>query len=421
MHTRPFRFLTWTLLPLFSFLFFAFQGPAGENFESFAQRQDSLMVDAYMKRNPVLYKSLMKEADTRYHKLPAAQQKQYRPFMAGAYYNFCCLYSLEKQDKNALDCLEKSIAYGYMDYSHIQEDTDLDPIRNLPEFASLVNPLREIGDYLYILKKGKAYNTGETQELPGFTYQPSSNEHLSALRKAFNLDSIAGQGHEISKVINLMHWLHEMIPHDGNHGIPEERNAMSLIRTCKAEGRALNCRGLATVLNEVYLSMGFPSRLLTCLPKDSLGTDPDCHVINMVYLRSMKKWVWMDPTWDAYVMDENGVLLGPEEVRERLIADQPLVLSPGANWNHKSQATVDDYLKSYMAKNLYMLEAALSSEYDLESSPSGGKTISYMQLIPLDYCKEKVGMKEEKSSRGNLLRVYYTNAPGKFWTAPQGY
>ena len=32
----------------------------------------------------------------------------------------------------------------------------------------------------------------------------------------------------------------------------------------------------------------------------------DCHVINVVYSATLDKWVWVDPTFDAYVVDENG-------------------------------------------------------------------------------------------------------------------
>jgi hypothetical protein len=70
---------------------------------------------------------------------------------------------------------------------------------------------------------------------------------------------------------------------------PAVKNAMSMIAVCKRDNRGLNCRGLATVLNECYLAMGFKSRFVTCLPKDSLNIDPDCHVINAVYSNTLKK------------------------------------------------------------------------------------------------------------------------------------
>ena len=35
-------------------------------------------------------------------------------------------------------------------------------------------------------------------------------------------------------------------------------------------------------------------------------------------------------------MNETGELLGLQEVRERLINDQPLILNPDANWNRQN-------------------------------------------------------------------------------------
>jgi hypothetical protein len=132
------------------------------------------------------------------------------------------------------------------------------------------------------------------------------------------------------------------------HDNPIVKNAMNMITECRRDKKGLNCRGLATVLNECYLSMGFKSRFVTCMPRDSVFTD--CHVINMVWSNDLKKWLWMDPTNDAYVMNEQGQLLGIAEVRERLINGKPLILNPDANWNHKSSAVKEEYLCNYMAK-----------------------------------------------------------------------
>jgi len=273
-------------------------------------------------------------------------------------------------------------------------------------------------DTLGTLKKAGKYNLAEKRELPAFTYQPADNPNLAALRKAFNLDSIAGTGTEVSKILNLMHWIHNLVPHDGGHGNPAEMNAMNMIAVCKKDKRGLNCRGLATVLNECYLSMGIKSRFVTCLPKDSLGIDQDCHVINMVYASELKKWIWIDPTFDAYVMNEKGELLGIGEVRERIINGKPLILNPDANWNHRASETKEYYLYSYMAKNLYLLECPISSEYDTETRHEG-KVISYMQLVPLDYFKKSL---DKSVSTNNVNKtsfvVYRTNNPNAFWQLP---
>ena len=273
-------------------------------------------------------------------------------------------------------------------------------------------------DTLGTLRKAGKYNFSEKRDLPKFTYQSANNNNLTELRKAFNLDSIAGQGTEVSKILNLMDWVHNLIPHDGNHNNPTVLNAMSMIAECKKDNRGLNCRGLATVLNECYLSMGIKSRFVTCLPKDSLHIDNDCHVINMVYSTELKKWLWIDPTFDTYVMNEKGELLSIEEVRERIINGMPLIISPQANWNHKMSETKEYYLYSYMAKNLYILECPINSEYDTETREPD-KNISYMTLIPLDYFKKFLEMGSNTNNQNKTTFVTYrTNNPTTFWAAP---
>jgi hypothetical protein len=207
-----------------------------------------------------------------------------------------------------------------------------------------------------------------------------------------------------------MHWVHDLVPHDGNHGNPEVKNALSMVQVCKKDNRGLNCRGLALVLNECYLAMGIKSRIVTCYPKDSLNIDPDCHVINSVYSESLKKWLWIDPTFDAYVMNEKGEMLGIEEVRERLIEDKTLILNPDANWNNQNSQTKEGYLQNYMAKNLYILECPASSEYNMETDRET-KTMSYIRILPLEYFKQKPDKVEAEGG----ITVYRTNNPKIFW------
>lgn len=46
-----------------------------------------------------------------------------------------------------------------------------------------------------------------------------NDSNLVQLRKHFNLDSIAGSGDEISKIKNLLYWVHNIVPHDAIHVI----------------------------------------------------------------------------------------------------------------------------------------------------------------------------------------------------------
>ncbi|MDH6309956.1 hypothetical protein M2451_002847 [Dysgonomonas sp. PFB1-18] len=269
--------------------------------------------------------------------------------------------------------------------------------------------------YLTKLKNAKEYNYSDQRPIPEWTYMSSDNPDLKKLRAEYKLDSVAGNGDEISKIMNLMYWLHDLVPHDGSSSNPSPRNAMNIIKVCKEQNRGVNCRMLATALNECYLAMGIKSRFVTCMPKE-LEFD-DCHVINAVYSNDLGKWIWIDPSFAAYVKDENGVLLGIQEVRERLIDGRPLVLNEDANWNHKEKQTKEYYLETYMAKNLYRLECSPESKYNMETR-TGNEDAVYVQLLPLDALNQSP-QKDVKEQKKRMWIDYKTNNPDLFWVKPK--
>ena len=299
----------------------------------------------------------------------------------------------------------------------VQPNVKHDFIILLNEKDTAYTQIKYEPSYLDKLKIAKDYTSKKDVEVPTFTYQDATDPNLVALRKGFNLDSIAGTGNEVSQILNLMHWIHDLIPHDGNKNNPTVKNAMSLISICKSEERGLNCRGLATVLNECYLSMGFKSRFVTCMPKEK--DFQDCHVINMVFSNDLQKWIWVDPTHDAYILDGKGELLGFKEVREKLINDEMVILNPDANWNNKNSTIKEYYLMEYMAKNLYRFSSPLHSQYNIETREKG-KMLEYVELIPLDGLNQlpKISQKEYPKS-GMTFKTYKTNNPNIFWAKPK--
>ena len=87
--------------------------------------------------------------DQAFEKLDAALQKQ--PQDAGLHYVAACAYALASQPlakkdpakgrdcaERAIHLLQTAIQNGYSDYNHMQEDADLDPIRDLPAFIEIM-------------------------------------------------------------------------------------------------------------------------------------------------------------------------------------------------------------------------------------------------------------------------------------------
>jgi hypothetical protein len=252
--------------------------------------------------------------------------------------------------------------------------------------------------YLDKLKEYPLYNNAETVNYV-FSYMDSSNVNLKNLKHKYKLDSIAGSGDELSRIFNLMLWVNNNLRHDGNSQNPYPMNADNIIETCRNGNKAVNCRMLATVLNEIYLATGFKSRFVTCKPYEHEFSD--CHVVTIVYSNSQKKWIMMDPSFAGFFKDGNNVYLNLMEVRERLINNETLMISDYLN--HNRGKYTKQYYKTYMAKNLFRFECGVKSEYNYESQPANYK--KYIELVPLNY---------ETDNSNNL----FTRNSNAFWNVP---
>ena len=304
------------------------------------------------------------------------------------YYDLACCYAVIGKKKQAISALERAIILGYTYYDNMLSDNDLVSLRNEKKYNELLKVVKERTP-LKRLKGSASYAKDTKNENVMFTYQSKDDYRLRAVRDYLKLDSVAGQGDELSKIINLLHFVHDNMPHDGSHRAFAEMDAIDLYNYCKASGRGVNCRQLAISLCEMYLSLGIPARYVTCLPADP--NDTECHVINSVWSEQLQKWIWIDPTNDAWVMDENGNLLSIAEVRERMINDQPLVLCETANWNHREKQTKEGYLYNYMSKNLYYFECNKHNQFNPESDYRT-KTAEYIYLVPVGFADNKKGV-----------------------------
>lgn len=255
---------------------------------------------------------------------------------------------------------------------------------------------------LEILKESAAYAPDPAMKLP-FRYASSSDSLLALSRNRFNLDSIAGKGDDISRIKNLLYWVHNNITHDGSNGLaPGPRNLRNTYDSARRDSCGYNCRALAISLAEALLAEGIPARYITCIPK-AWDTDNDCHVICVAWSDSLGKWVWVDPTFAAFVTDENGLMLHPGEVRYRIQHDLPVVLNKDANWNHEGPLSKEEYIDYYMAKNLYILQTNTFNQ----AEPEGGSTHEqgyHVALVPQ-------GISYSNSD-------YQTTDEAWFWQAP---
>ena len=118
----------------------------------------------------------------------------------GNYYDAACLYSLMKMNKQSVAYLDSSFQKGYRDFVHISKDDDLDNVRVLKEFKSLVTKwkerfnLEQNGIKSDLSSKNSSYTKPRTYKIPfkpnlGGTYEVASKINGLPLKMMFDTGS----------------------------------------------------------------------------------------------------------------------------------------------------------------------------------------------------------------------------------------
>jgi len=250
-----------------------------------------------------------------------------------------------------------------------------------------------------------------------FYYSNPADPNLIRLRKQYDLVAIAGKGAEIDQLRNLMHWAHGLTIHTSNASVPAQMNSLNLLRIIHTEGMHINCGMYATILNDVYLSMGWKSRTVHLKPynKDYL----ESHVVNAVYCRQFEKWLFFDPNMNAYFMDESGEILSVAEIRQRLIDGAVLQVNDGLAFNSDNQVFAalgrqfgKNFYRLYIAKNIFRYDCPQSSTFD-NGSNLGDKV--KIGLLPDGYRPELLVQPQRTAKNDPII---YTTEMMRFWQRP---
>ena len=262
-------------------------------------------------------------------------------------------------------------------------------------------------NYLAVLKSSPDYVYEATDGYSEFTYQEPTDTNLLQLKSLYRLDSVAGSGDELGRIFNLFNWEHKEILHDGNNAKPDPENSLTILNYVKETGNGVNCVMMAIVLNEVFLSMGFKSRVIHGNCKKFIFNG-DWHTFNIVYSETLDKWIFLDPMKLAFYKDEHENLLSVAEIRDRLIKGKTLVLNPDADYNG-NPFDKNEYL-NYLSKNFYRFSCSVDSKfgnYEIFHMKDETNRI-YFHLDPHG----------EKQDGLGLATNYFTSNPDFYWISP---
>lgn len=223
------------------------------------------------------------------------------------------------------------------------------------------------------------------------------------IRDYFQLDTLFPENADTwEKVIAIGKFVASNIPHDNQRKWPEHVNAIGLWEYTKDVAPAFNCRLHSILTFELLLAENIKVRYITCMSQDK--DDPDCHVVNEVWLPELNKWAMLDTDMGGhYVSDRDGTPLSLKEMREHYIAGEKMMMHYAFG---EGSSKVDDYY-AYMAKNTYWFSCwGTLSYYQEDYKMENVNRDSYINLIPSGFEPFGVG-------GGNIVT---TNAD-LFWEA----
>lgn len=260
-----------------------------------------------------------------------------------------------------------------MRYSHIRAYVLLRVGNVLPP-EKIIN----IDRYLMLCKEGAKVSydiyTGILKMFEDFPESSSntklsydtSDKQLQSLRQRYSLDGIAGHGDDLSKSLNILSWLSSNTIHKGNYGNHIPNNSLDLLEYAFQQGaeHGINCRALSIILTECLLSIGIMARTIYIMPFSPY--DSDNHVITHAFIKSLNKWILLDPTYNSYIMDDRNNILNIFETRNCLANQEKLLFNKEINYNGESWTDDAPYYVEYLAKDLFYFITKECSRFNAE-------------------------------------------------------
>lgn len=200
-------------------------------------------------------------------------------------------------------------------------------------------------------------------------------------------------------------WVSKNVKHSNPDPYPEHRNCIDLYKWNEVNQKGFNCRMHSIMLHELLLVAGIENRFITCRSEDP--NDPDCHVVNIVWLPELNKWAMIDSDMTEYVVDDNGIPLSLYEMRNCLVNDRLLNIKSFDGYKIDKE-----YLQAYWTKNLFYFYSHTINGFNLEDTADGSLTEGdkIIFLYPEQYLLEKIGTTYSEKNR-EILTTYVN----QFW------
>jgi len=220
------------------------------------------------------------------------------------------------------------------------------------------------------MQAGFAQNAAQAGAYPegpdgGWRYQFQRLPMHDKLLLKYRLDETAGEGNDFDRVLRVMNWLCSNTWYNGMsiwsaYLFQRHESSARILRYAyeKSFARALNCKHRALLLADCLMALGMPALPLWLRNYSWHEGGPEGtfrHCVVHVWLKDERRWVMLDPSFNAFVTDTHGKALHLADIHERHRQGQTLL--PGQYAFNGMQDCKELYLEGFLLASLLCIYA----------------------------------------------------------------
>ena len=225
--------------------------------------------------------------------------------------------------------------------------------------------------YVELLIENSSYE--RKQKSVNITYDLNNAQVLSYLHE---VGIETENKHDFSTVLELLRQLCIKIHHDGvNYAHCKEHGTVAQIRHALSQNSFTNCRGVAIIFSGILRAYGFRSSYVTCFPYNK--DDKECHVVCEVYIEELNKFIFIDPSNQAYFIRSDKVL-NLLELRECIQNNEDITYYQDASHNGEPFDLIG-YL-GYFSKNIFYFVKSIKNSEEKEAAADNS-----ICFVPIEY------------------------------------
>lgn len=240
---------------------------------------------------------------------------------AAIFYMSGCVQALAGDKLPALVSLRRAFEAGFKDYEKFRSDTDLNSLRDEPEFVALLAEVKsKYGPATLLWVRDASAPEFEVR------FDDPADSRFAEMRREFEIDAaVSGAQDGLERLRRLARWVSSRWAHSSTQ-MASKADPVTILREAQKGGRFI-CRDYAIVMAGVATAFGWPARIIGLLPRD-VETGSEAHSVAEVWLEEFHKWVLADGQYGA-IGELDGAPLSAVELQAALVADRPVVCSAG--------------------------------------------------------------------------------------------